>query len=103
MATKKKGSKKAPAKKTAAKKAPAKKTAAKKDRAPRKRSERKKLPSYVPSPERIERFMHTMIQSGYMGKTIADNGKDRKRQAGAVRQMAEVCDRQLRKADEAGS
>lgn len=96
MATKKKKVTKKAAKKTA-KKEPAKK------RAPRKRSERKKLPPYVPNPERIERFMHTMIQSGYMGKEIADNGKDRKRQAGAVRQMAEVCDRQLRKADDAAS
>jgi hypothetical protein len=98
MATKKKKvTKKKVAKKTA------KKTAAKKERAPRKRSERKKLPPYVPNPERIERFMHTMIQSGYMGKEIADNGKERKRQAGSVRQMAEVCDRQLRKADDAAS
>jgi len=100
MATKKKKV----TKKAASKKAPAKKkAAAKKERAPRKRSERKKLPTYVPNPDRIERFMHTLISSGFAGDEIADNGKDRKRQAGSIRQMAEVCDRQLRKADDAAS
>lgn len=100
MATKKKTTKKAPARKKVAKKKVTKKTTAKRERT---RSPRKKLPPYVPNPERIERFMHTLIQSGYMGKEIADNGKDRKRQAGSVRQMAEVCDRQLRKADDAAA
>lgn len=98
MATKKAGKKKPAAKKKAAKKTA--KTAAT-GKPKRKRSERKKLPPYVPSPERMERFMHSLISHGYLGKTIADNGKDRKRQAGGVRQMAEVLDRQLRKADDA--
>lgn len=99
MATKKAGKKKAAPKKSA-KKTATKKTGAKRDR---KRSTRKKLPSYVPAPDRIERFMCTLIEAGYMGKTIADNGKDRKRQAGSIRQMAEVLDRQLRKADDASA
>lgn len=93
MATKKKTGKKA------SKKAPKKTAAKKKDgkKRERTRSARKKLPPYEPNQERIERFMHTMIASGYMGKAIADSGKERKRQAGGVRQMAETCDRQFRK------
>lgn len=89
MATKKKGktAKKA-AKKTA------KKTGEKRER---KRSARKKLPPYEPSEERIERFMHTLIRAGYLGKKIEDTGKERKRQAGGIRQMAETIDRQFRK------
>ena len=95
MATKKAGKKK-----TASKKASSKKTSVKsKDgkKRERTRSARKKLPPYEPNQERIERFMRTMIASGYMGKAIADSGKERKRQAGSIRQMAETCDRQFRK------
>lgn len=92
MATKKAKSKKTTTKKAAKK--TAKKTGAKKER---KRSPRKKLPPYNPDQQRIERFMHTLINAGYLGDSIADSGKERKRQAGGVRQMAETCDRQFRK------
>lgn len=100
MATKKKASKKAPArkkkvtKKAASKKAPAKKTRVRKPRDPNRK--KRKLRPYESNEDRIERFMTTLIHTGEMGE-IADNGKDRKRQASKVRQMAEVLDRQMRK------
>ena len=95
MATKKKTSKKTAKKKTAKK--VAKKTAAKK--APRKRNPNRKkrvLPTYEPDEARIERFMHTLINAGYMGDELGADGKERKRQAGGCRQMAVVLDRQFR-------
>ena len=76
----------------------AKKTPAKK-RAPRTRKPRTKkrvLPTYEPDEARIERFMHTLIANGYMGEELGEDGKERKRQASGVRQMAVVLDRQFR-------
>lgn len=92
MATKKAGKK-------VAKKTSVKKTTGKSDKPRRKRSDRKKrkLAPYVPNEDRIERFMSTLINAGYMGEEIEDTGKERKRQAGGVRQMSEVLDRQMRK------
>ncbi len=94
MATKKAGKKKTASKASSKKTSVKSKDGKKRERT---RSARKKLPPYEPNQERIERFMRTMIASGYMGKAIADSGKERKRQAGSIRQMAETCDRQFRK------
>lgn len=90
MATKKKVTKKRTTKKAASKKAPAKKARTRK-------GPRMKAAPYVPNEDRIERFMHSLIQYGYMGEEIAEDGKERKRQAASIRVQAEQLDRQMRK------
>jgi hypothetical protein len=89
MATKKK-TKKAPAKKKTAKKA-AKKTANRKPR------QKKEKVAYEPNEGRIVYFMNSLIQAGYVGKTIPDDSKGKKVQSMAIRQMAQQLDRQVHK------
>ena len=88
MATKKK-SKKAPARKKAAKKTAPKKTGGRKQRV-----KKEKVP-YVPNEDRIVYFMNSLIQAGYVGKTIPDDSKGKKVAALAIRQTAQQLDRQV--------
>jgi len=83
MATKKKA-KKAPAKKKAAKKTGSRKPRAKKDKVP-----------YEPNEDRIVYFMNSLIQAGYVGKTIPEDSKGKKVAALAIRQTAQQFDRQV--------
>lgn len=88
MVTKKKGkTKKAPAKKKAGKKTGSKRTP---------RVKKEKIP-YTPNADRIVYFMNSLIQAGYVGKTIPDESKGKKVASMALRQMAQQLDRQVHK------
>jgi len=89
MATKKKSktSKKAASKK-AANKSPAKN---------RKPKVKKDKVSYEPNADRIVYFMNSLIQAGYVGKTIPEDSKGKKVSSMALRQMAQQLDRQVHK------
>lgn len=89
MATKKKG-KKAPAKK-ADKKSAVNKTVKK----ARSKKEKKEKVPYTPHEDRIVYFMNSLIQAGYVGKTIPEDSKGRKVAALAIRQTAQQLDRQV--------
>lgn len=89
MATKKKA-KKAPARKKTPKKAPAK-------RAPRTKKPKKDKVPYVPNEGRIVYFMNSLIQAGYVGKTIPDDNKLKRVASQNLRQMAQQLDRQVHK------
>lgn len=86
MATKKKGK--------ATKKAAPKKVAAKKTG---KSKPKKDKVSYVPNAGRMEHFMCSLIQAGYIGKTISEDSKDRRKASMSLRQMAQQLDRQVHK------
>jgi len=87
MTTKKKGKK-------TTKKAGKKKAGVKKDRKPRVKKDKV---AYVPNADRIVYFMNSLIQAGYVGKTIPDDSKGKKVQSMALRQMAQQLDRQVHK------
>jgi len=85
MATKKKGKKKTAAKKKAAPKRASTRT---------KKPKKEKVP-YVPNGDRIVYFMNSLIQAGYVGKTIPAENRDKKKAGMALRQMAQQLDRQV--------
>ena len=85
MATKKKGK----TKKTAAKKAAPKRASTR-----TKKPKKEKVP-YVPNESRIVYFMNSLIQAGYVGKTIPKESKGKKRASMDIRQIAQQLDRQV--------
>jgi hypothetical protein len=87
MATKKVGKKKG--KKTTKKSASNKST--------RTRKPKKDKVPYVPNADRIVYFMNSLIQAGYVGKTIPKESKLKKQSGMALRQMAQQLDRQVHK------
>lgn len=52
---------------------------------------------YEPNADRIVYFMNSLIQAGYVGKTIAKESRGRKEASMALRQMAQQLDRQVHK------
>jgi hypothetical protein len=85
MATKKTAKKKASKKTT-------KKTAAKRGG----RQKKDKVP-YTPNADRIVYFMNSLIQAGYVGKTIPNESKGKRQSSQEIRQMAQQLDRQVHK------
>lgn len=88
MATKKKGK--------AAKKA-GKKTTAKAPGKKREKKEKKPKVPYVTNPERLVYFMNSLIQAGYVGKSIPADSKEKRKASMELRQMAQQLDRQVHK------